>query len=105
MNKQDVLDYFEADNEKQAQKNLYKFTDCGAFIEFEDDGIVIGSIVEGSDIDTDTFNLQYGRFDKVELEKTIENIEEQAKLIWDWANKAGEDGLTDAEKGIDCPLL
>ncbi len=105
MNKQAVLEFFEAEDENQAKRNLYKFTDCGAFIEFEDDGIVIGSIVEGSDNGTETFHLKYGQFDKVKLNETIETIEKQASLIWAWANEVRENGKTDAENGLDWPLL
>jgi hypothetical protein len=31
------------------KKYVFKFTDCGAFIHFDDEGIVLGTIVEGSD--------------------------------------------------------
>lgn len=31
------------------KKYVYKFTDCGAFVEFDEKGVVVGTIVEGSD--------------------------------------------------------
>lgn len=105
MNKAEVLDFFSAKTEEQAKRNLYKYTDCGAFIEFEKDGIVIGSIVEGSDEGTTTFKLKYKDISEDKLEDIIARIESEASLIWDWANEEDETGLTDAEKGFDWPLL
>ena len=54
-----VLKFFSAENEKQCERNLYKYTSCGAWIEFKDWGIRLGSIVEGSDEGTDVFELKY----------------------------------------------
>ena len=104
MTKADILNHFSATTEEQAKRNLYKYTDCGAFIEFEEDGIVLGSIVEGSDNGTTTFHLKYG-ITKEDLEAVIEQIEQEADVIWKWVNEQGEDGKTDAEKGFDWPLL
>jgi len=105
MNKAEVLDYFSAKTEDQAKKNLYKATSCGAFIEFEENGIILGSIVEGSDEGTTTFHLAYDDITEDYLENIIGRIENEADLIWKWANEEDENGLTDAEKGIDWPLL
>jgi hypothetical protein len=101
-----VLEFFSAENEKQCERNLYKFTSCGAWIEFHDWGIKLGSIVEGSDDGTDVFNLKYGKgFSKKLIQKTIDKIEEQAEAIWDWANEVREDGKTDEENGLDFPTF
>ena len=105
MNKAEVLDFFSAKTEDQAKKNLYKATSCGAFIEFEENGIVLGSIVEGSDEGTTTFNLAYADITKDCLENIIGIIEREADAIWKWANEEDENGLTNAEKGFDWPLL
>jgi hypothetical protein len=101
-----VLEFFSAENEKQCERNLYKYTDCGAWIEFKEWGIRLGSIVEGSDEGTEVFELRYGKgFSKKLIEKTIKTIEEQASAIWDWANKIREDGKTDEGSGLDFPTF
>ena len=106
MDKNDILEYFSAKTEEQAKRNLYKYTNCGAFIEFEEDGIVLGSIVEGSDEGTTTFNLKYSEgITEDYLENIIGRIENEASLIWDWANKVEPNGLTPQENGQDWPLL
>lgn len=104
MTKQEVLEFFSAQTEEQAKRNAYKYTDCGMFVEFKDDGIVVGSIVEGSDYGTTTFDLNYGSFNKDYLETVIKEIESEATIIWDWANTPRENGLTDAESGHDFPI-
>lgn len=106
MTKNEIFEYFGAKNEEGVKRYLYKYTNCGAWIEFQNDGFVIGSIVEGSDQGTDSFQFKYNELtDADELDKAIQEIENQAELIWIWANKIGEDGMTDAERGYDWPLL
>ena len=105
MTKKEILNHFSAKTEEEAKRNIYKNTDCGAFIEFEKDGIVLGSIVEGSDEGTTTFKLKYKDITEDKLENIMARIENEANLIWNWANKTGKDGMTDAEKGYDFPLL
>jgi len=105
MTKKEILNHFSAKTEEEAKRNIYKNTDCGAFIEFEKDGIVLGSIVEGSDEGTTTFKLKYKDITEDKLEDILARIENEASLIWNWANEVGEDGLTPAEKGYDWPLL
>jgi hypothetical protein len=106
LTKNAVFEFFSASDEQQAIRNCYKYTDCGAFIEFKNDGIVIGSIVEGSDVGTQIYNLNYNK-DKVEkLSSTMELIEAEASLIWAWANEINPiTNMTDAESGIDCPVI
>ena len=106
MNKNEILDFFSAKNEEEAKRNAYKYTDCSAFIEFEEDGVVIGSIVEGSDHGTTTFHLKYDDgTTKENFQKIIDQIEQEADLIWKWANEEDENGVTDAQRGMDFPLL
>lgn len=90
-----LLAYLEAKDRKQAQKYVYKYTDCGAWIEFEPDGIKLGSIVEGADFGTWIYPLKYP-FTKDDYNARIAAIEEEADLIWDWANK-------DENEGLDAP--
>ena len=73
-----VLKFFSAENEKQCERNLYKYTSCGAWIEFKDWGIRLGSIVEGSDEGTDVFELKY---DEDFSEETIQKAIDQTMKI------------------------
>jgi hypothetical protein len=103
-NSKEYCDYVCAEDEEDAKRNLYKYTDCGAWVEFLEDGIKLGSIVEGCDEGTDTHTLFYP-FLETDYDETIQEIEKQADLIWDWANVERENGKTDAENGLDWPLL
>jgi len=105
MTKKELLKHFSAKTEEEAKRNLYKYTECGAWIEFEKDGVALGSIVEGSESGTTTFKIKYKDITEDKLEDVLARIENEASLIWDWANKIGEDGMTDAERGYDWPLL
>ena len=105
MTKKEILELFSAKNEEEAKRNLYKYTECGAFLEFKKDGIVIGSIVEGSDFGTTTFDIKYKDVNEGYIENIIARIENEASQIWDWANVERENGKTDMENGIDFPLL
>ena len=105
MTKNEILKHFSAKTEEEAKRNLYKYTECGAFIEFEKDGIVLGSIVEGSESGTTTFKLKYKDITEDKLEDILARIENEASLIWDWANKVEPNGLTPQENGQDWPLL
>lgn len=101
-----VLDFFSAENEEQCKRNVYKYTDCGAWIAFYDWGVELGSIVEGSDEGTNVYNLKYkDKFTGKDIQKALDTIEEEADLIWKWANEVGKDGKTAAEKGLDWPLI
>ena len=101
-----VLDFFSAESESECKKNIYKFTDCGAWISFHDYGVVVGSIVEGSDCGTNNYTLKYkDKFSAEDIQRVISTVEDEAEIIWKWANEMDQDGKTDAEKGYDWPLL
>lgn len=91
-------------DEEKIKRAVYKFTDCGAWINFEEDGIKLGSIVEGSDHGTEEFDLNYKDVPLMFC-TVLARIEEQASAIWDWANVERENGKTDADNGCDWPLL
>jgi len=93
MNKESVLKFFSAENEAQAKRHLYKYTDCGAWIGFEDWGIVIGSIVEGCDFGTATYPLRYANnFSCADIQARIDAVEKEAKDIWEWVHVHGAEG-------------
>ena len=107
-----VLDFFSAKDEEQAKHFAYKYTDCGAWLEFYDYGIKIGSIVEGCDFGTAIYVLRYkDDFTKEDIQKRIDAVEHEANEIWKWANapctKTGKPSAkgkhTQAELGLDAP--
>jgi hypothetical protein len=92
----DLFAYLEADGEEQAKRHVYEYTDCGAWIGFEADGIRLGSIVEGTEIGTATYPLAYP-FTTADYGLRIAAIEAEADALWTWANEGGEAG------GLDPP--
>lgn len=109
--KQTVFDFFSAENEAQVERHLYKYTDSGAWIQFKEDGIVIGSIVEGNDFGTATYPLYYADdFTAADIQARIDAVEKEAAALWDWANVTRDRlgrrhpyGKTQAELGVDAP--
>lgn len=73
------------------KKALYRDTNCGAWIEFEDAGIKVGSIVEGLDFGTNIYPLSYP-FTSEDLEKRVQAIEAEAHALWVWCNEDGCEG-------------
>ena len=69
-------------NKSLLEKYIYKFTVCGASVEFKDNGVTIGSIVEGVDYGTEYYTLEFP-FTKEVFWETIESVEAEAKQIWD----------------------
>ncbi len=109
--KKDVLGFFSAEDEKQCERYVYKYTDCGAWIEFKPWGIILGSIVEGCDFGTVTYPLRYkDKFTHKDIQDRINAIEAEASALWDWANtlvdKTGRrnpNGKPWSEYGVDAP--
>ncbi len=102
-NQQDMLNALSADNVEDAKRNVYKYTDCGAWIEFELDGIRVGSIVEGCSFGTAIYPLKYP-FTDADYDARITAIEAEADALWDWANEGPPDtGMTWADIGQDAP--
>ncbi len=87
------------------RRGVYKYTDCGAWIEFNEDGVKLGSIVEGSEHGADSIDLSWKDI-PTKFTSSLQVIEDQCDLIWQWANKPDSgDGKTDREIGLDWPLL
>jgi len=109
-NLSDLGDMLAADGNDEAQlkrsieRSVYKYTDCGMWISFTNTGIIIGSIVEGSDIGTSRYTLDYP-FEEATYRQCEDAVEKEASAIWKWANEEREDGQTDADHGIDFPDL
>ena len=69
------------------QKIIYKATACGASINFKDNGVVVGSIVEGVDGDgTQYYTLEYP-FYPDKFEEILNQVEKEADELWNAANK------------------
>jgi hypothetical protein len=108
---QTVLDFFSAETEDECKRRLYKNTSCGAWINFKQDGIVIGSIVEGCDFGTITYPLHYADdFTSKDIQDRIDAVEREAAAIWEWQNvpfdrrgRRHRNGKTLADQGQDCP--
>lgn len=85
-NQAELAEMLSADNTKASiERSVYKYTECGAWIELKPWGIRIGSIVEGSDNGTHTYALKYP-FTEEEYRACEEAIEKEASAIWEWAN-------------------
>jgi len=108
---QTVLDFFSAENEEQCKHRIYKHTRCGAWIEFKESGIVIGSIVEGCDFGTATYPLHYSKkFTSADIQARIDAVEKEASAVWEWSNvlrdkngRRHRNGKSDAVNGHEAP--
>jgi hypothetical protein len=102
---QTVMDFFSATTQEECERHLYKYTDCGAWIEFKENGILLGSIVEGCDFGTSSYFLRYkDNFTSEDIQERLDAIEKEAEAIWEWANTI-HDGEEDtwADQGLDAP--
>ena len=63
------------------QRNVYKYTACGAWVSEGEQGVFLGSIVEGSDQCTMTHNLQYP-FTIDQFQDALQAVEDEADEIW-----------------------
>lgn len=68
--------------------DVYKYTDCGAWIVWNDASVTVGSIVEGSDAEFS--NTLYFPFESDEYDKWISNLEYLCDEAWHEANDEEE---------------
>lgn len=90
-------------DEKLIKRMIYKGTDCGAWIDFDENGIKLGSIVEGTDFSCQSYFLSWRNISEESISERIHAIETEADALWMWANAERDDGRTDAEAGLDFP--
>jgi len=95
-NQQEMIALLSATSVEQAKHHVYKYTDCGAWIEFTADGVRVGSIVEGCDFGTAIYPLKYP-FTEQDYDARIKAVEAEASALWTWANEG------DADTGVDAP--
>jgi hypothetical protein len=101
-----LKDFFsiEADAEPDfsvMSRRLYKATSCGAWIVEEENGIAIGSIVEGSDCDCETHIIEWALVTSDEIQKAIDAIEAEAEELWEEANCEDDDPRAMGWAGLD----
>ena len=65
----------------EVKRATYKYTSCGAWIAEEDDGITIGSIVEGCDEGTSVYTLDYP-FEIDLFWDSLDKVDKEAEKIW-----------------------
>lgn len=70
---------------QRMDRALYKSTACGAFIHLKMDGVLIGSIVEGSD--TEFSNFLRFPFSEMAFDDTLEWLEAACNEEWHAANE------------------
>jgi hypothetical protein len=66
-------------------KAVYKGTNCGAWINLKANKVEMGSIIEGSDAETNTFILEYP-FDIKTFWDKLQLIDDEAEILWNEAN-------------------
>jgi hypothetical protein len=79
----DCCDELGVEDLDRLKRAIYKGTNCGAWIceTEEKNGLMVGSIVEGVDSETETFTLTFP-FLYPELWEALEEVEAQADQIW-----------------------
>lgn len=80
---EDIATYF-GTTVNRLEHDVYKYTDCGAWVSWDDGSVSIGSIVEGSDAEfSKTFSFP---FTSRELEAWLEDLENLTDEAWHEAN-------------------
>jgi len=97
-----IADFYEArdfgeETMEQVTRNTYKYTDCGAWCATAHDdqseviGVKVGSIVEGSDAETQVHTLKFP-FKLKDFLEALSNVETEASILWNEANAEQEEG-------------
>lgn len=84
-NEKQMLDCIGTDTVESAEKAIYKGTECGAWIIFDEEGVSIGSIVEGSEAEVGPEHLAYP-FVSERFWEELEEINITACELWEEAN-------------------
>lgn len=83
-NIQDVAEKIWGTEVNHLEHDVYRNTDCGAWIRWSDDWVQVGSIVEGSDAEFDrTFEFP---FDSDEMDHWMDELERLTSEAWRDAN-------------------
>jgi hypothetical protein len=71
----------EQDDFKLLEKHIYRGTNCGASIQKIDNGVKIGSIIEGYDAETIYYSFFFP-FDTEDFWKDMNEVEKEAATLW-----------------------
>lgn len=71
------------------ERDFYKYTDCGAWIHWDESSVAFGTIVEGSDAEFND-DLLFP-FSSEFFDECLEEIENQADIAWHEANDEDEE--------------
>ena len=72
------------------KKDVYKYTECGAWIDWDSREVRVGSIVEGSDAEVGPRHLEFP-FDSDDYENVIRDVETEADMLWHMWNDEEEE--------------
>jgi|TARA_R110000824_G_scaffold2419_11_gene11309 hypothetical protein len=64
------------------KRSTYKYTSCGAWVDENEQGVTLGSIVEGVDEGTEIHSLAYP-FTIEEFWAALQAVEDEASKIWE----------------------
>ena len=87
---------------QQVTRSTYKYTNCGAWCATAHDdqceviGVKVGSIVEGSDAETEVHTLKFP-FKLKDFWIALDNVEEEAEMLWNEANIDDENYLKERD--------
>ena len=80
----DFCKYFGSDSPRRLEHDIYKYTDCGAWIKWDDKSVTIGSIVEGSDAEFDKkFSFPV---ESKDIDDWLDELNELTDEAWHEAN-------------------
>lgn len=88
-NIEDFAKFFGSESVDQLDHDVYKYTDCGAWIYWDEKSFTIGSIVEGSDAEFDeTFEYPV---ESETVDAWLEELERLTDEAWHEANDEEEE--------------
>ena len=85
LSESDLLEVYEADTQSSVERCLFKYTESGVGIGWEEDGIVLTGCIEGADYDGPSRKLEYP-FTLKNYYDTLDEIDEQSCQLWFDAN-------------------
>lgn len=86
---EELCEYRGVKDSRELNRDLYKYTDCGAGIVFAEDHVTVGSIVEGSDAEFYR-DFKYP-FEAEDFDNWIDELEGLCDEAWHEANGEWED--------------
>ena len=72
------------------ERDMFKYTECGMPISWDDDGVTLVGYAEGADCDMPTETLLFP-FTMADFNQTVENLEYEADELWHMWNDIEEE--------------